>query len=193
MNRRLLLASLVVAGSIAIVPAHAVATADPGGPSGPFIQPDAWIKLCGQSLGCVIDPPPHPWRGKDVYNTDANLQTEVDDINEGEGIRYWIAFQNDGTATDTFRIQGCRGNRTYEVNAVLLGKHKGLAPAAENLTSRYKRGTLEFEIDPGRRVIITLNIITHVNKNVTYVCRTVATSLNDSSRVDVVAAEMTTF
>jgi hypothetical protein len=165
----------------------------PGGPTGASFQPDGWIQLCGQSLGCVIDPPPHPWRGKNVYNTNGRNQTLTDDINEGEGIRYWIAIQNDGSATDTFEIQGCRGNRTYEINKVLLGKHTRQDPSAEDLTSRYMRGTLTFEIDPGKKVVFTVNIITHFNKNVTYRCITEFQSVNDQSSRDVVVAEMTTF
>ena len=168
---------------------------DPRGPSGPTdsFQPDGWIKLCGQSLGCVIDPLPHPWLGKDVYNTTGRKQTHADDINEGEGIRYWIALENDGTATDTFRVQGCRGTRIFELEHVLLGKHKRQDPGAEELTRRYKRGTLEFELDPGKRVFFTLQIVTHTVKNVTYRCRTEFTSQSDGSKVDVVVAKMTTF
>ncbi len=165
------------------------ASVDLGGSS---FQPDGWIKLCGQSLGCVIDPLPHPTRGRNIYNTSGRNQTEVDDINEGEGIRYWITIQNDGTAADTFSVQGCRGNRTYEINKVLRGKHKRQDPSAEDLTSRYMRGTLTFELDPGQKVVFTVNIITHFDKNVTYRCITEFRSANGSSR-DVVVAEMTTF
>ena len=186
------LTSIVLATATAeAVPTRGISgSVDLGGSS---FQPDGWIKLCGQSLGCVIDPPPHPTRGKDIYNTNGRNQTEVDDINEGEGIRYWITIQNDGTATDTFSVQGCRGNRTYEINKVLRGKHKRQDPSAEDLTSRYMRGTLTFELDPGQKVVFTVNIITHFNKNVTYRCVTSFQSANDASSRDVVVAEMTTF
>ena len=160
---------------------------------GPADRPDGWIKLCGQSLGCVIDPLPHPWHGKDVYNTTGRRQTETDDINEGEGIRYWITIQNDGSQTDTYGVRGCRGNRTYEINRVLLGKHKRQDAGATDLTRRYKAGTLTFTLDPGQKAVFTLNIITHDDKNVTYACRTEFTSANDASAQDVVVAEMTTF
>ena len=170
-------------------------TTGPTGPTGPTesFQPDGWIKLCGQSLGCVIDPPPHPWLGKGVYNTTGRHQTHSDDIDEGEGIRYWVALENDGTAADTFRVQGCSGNHTFELEHVLLGKHKDQDPGAEELTRRYKRGTLTFDLDPGKKVVFTLQIITHVVKNVTYECRTEFTSTSDSSKQDVVVAKMTTF
>lgn len=166
---------------------------DPSGPSGSF-QPDGWIKLCGQSNGCKIDPPPHPWLGKDIYNTTGRRQTERDDINEGEGIRYWVSLQNDGTTTDTFTVQGCQGDEpTFELVHVLLGKHRNQDPGAEELTRRYKRGTLSFELDPGRKVIFTVQFITHFNKEVTYRCVTRFTSQADTGQVDVVVAEMTTF
>ena len=155
-------------------------------------QPDGWIKLCGQSLGCVIDPPPHPWKGKDVHNRTGRRQTLSDDINEGEGIRYWITLQNDGTETDTFAVDGCPGNRTFEVNRVLLGKHKRQDPGAEDLTRRYISDTLTFRLEAGEKTVFTLNVITHVRKNETYACRTVFTS-GGSDRQDVVVAKMTTF
>ena len=164
----------------------------PSATAGGDFQPDGWIKLCGQSLGCVIDPPPHPWKGKDVYNTTGRRQTLSDDINEGEGIRYWIVIQNDGSQADTVDVVGCRGNRTFEVNRVLLGKHRRQDAGAEDLTRRYKHGTLTFELDPGQRKVFTLNIITHVRKNETYECRTVFTSEGDGDQ-DVVVARMTTF
>jgi hypothetical protein len=156
-------------------------------------QPDAWIKLCGQSLGCTIDPLPHPWRGKDVYNRTGRHQTEVDDINEGEGIRYWIMIQNDGTETTTFSVDGCPGTPTFEVNRVLLGKHKRQDAGAEDLTRRYKNDTLQFTLDPNQKKVFTLNIITHVRKNETYECRTVFTAQTERGSADVVVARMTTF
>ena len=156
-------------------------------------QPDAWIKLCGQSLGCTIDGLPNPWHGRDVYNTSGRGQTEVDDINEGEGIRYWITIQNDGTERDVYTVDGCAGNPTFDVNRVLLGKHKRQDPGAEDLTRRYLADTLEFALDAGERRVFTLNIITGVRKGLTYECRTLFTSQNDPSRQDVVVARMTTF
>jgi hypothetical protein len=196
-NKALAIAAAIsVAVALASVPAAVGGPSGPSGPTGPIdtFQPDGWIKLCGQSNGCKIDPPPHPWRGKDVYNTTGRRQTERDDINEGEGIRYWIALQNDGTATDTFTVQGCQGDEpTFELRHVLLGKHRNQDPGAEELTRRYKRGTLEFELEPGKRVFMTVQFITHFNKGRTYRCETRFTSQADPGREDLVAAEMTTF
>ena len=40
-------------------------------------RPDAWIKLCGLSTGCTIDPPPHPWRGRGVYRALVAFRTRI--------------------------------------------------------------------------------------------------------------------
>ena len=178
---------LIAAMIVAAAPASAAA----GG--GSAYQPDGWIKLCGQSLGCVIDPPPHPWKGRDVYNHTGRRQTLSDDINEGEGIRYWITVQNDGTEPDVIAVDGCSGNRTFEVNRVLLGKHRRQDAGAEDLTRRYVRDTLTFRLDPGEKAVFTLNIITHARKDETYECRTRLTSQGDDRRADLVVATMTTF
>lgn len=162
------------------------------GPGGGF-QPDGWIKLCGLSLGCVIDPLPHPWLGKNVYNTTGRRQTVAIDINEGEGVRFWITVENDGTESNSFGVQGCRGNRTYEVNRVLLGKHKRQDAGATDLTTAYRNGTLTFDLEPGEQAVFTLNIITHFNKGVTYECITAIRSMSEPGSEDAVIAEMTTY
>ena len=160
---------------------------------GTSFRPDGWIKLCGLSLGCRIDPLPHPWRGKNVYNTTAFRQTVSHRINEGEGIRFWITIQNDGTMADTIGVEGCPGTRTFEVNRVLLGKHKRQDAGATDLTRKYKQGTLTFDIPAGGLKVFTLNIITHRHKGVTYRCFTTFTSQGDSTAVDRVLAKMTTY
>jgi len=164
-----------------------------GAAATPPYRPDGWIKLCGLSLGCVIDPPPHPWRGKDVYNTTGRRQTVRVDINDGEGVRFWIAVQNDGTEADTVGVQGCSGTKVFRVNRVKLGRLKRQDPSAEDLTRRYLRGTLRFTLEPGERVIFTLNIITGPVEGKRYRCRTELTSEGDPDRQDVVVADMSTY
>jgi hypothetical protein len=180
---------------IAVLASLLVPAASPAADAGttPSFQPDGWIKLCGLSLGCTIDPLPHPWLGKDAYNTTGRKQTVAVDIDEGEGARFWITLENDGTQADTFGVVGCPGTRVFEVNRVLLGKHKRQDPGDEDLTRRYKRGTLTFDLDPGKKVVFTLNIITHFEKNETYRCRTEFTSQSDGTKQDVVVAKMTTY
>lgn len=180
------LAALVLVVPLVVSAAPAAAGARP-------YRPDGWIKLCGLSLGCVIDPPPHPWRGKDVYNRTGRRQTVRVDINDGEGVRFWIAVQNDGTERDTVRVQGCSGTRVFEINRVLLGRHKRQDPSAKDLKRRYIRGTLTFTLDPGERVIFTLNIITGPVEGKSYRCRTELASEGDPERRDVVVASMATY
>jgi hypothetical protein len=188
MMRRMTL-SLVAALILASFPASEAASTSVGGRA---YQPDGWIKLCGQSLGCTIDGLPNPWKGRNIYNQTARRQTLSDAINEGEGIRYWITLQNDGTRRDTFAVNGCRGNPDFEVNRVLLGKHKRQDPGARDLTRRYRSDRLSFTLDAGERVVFTLNIITGSRKQQRYECRTAFTS-QESGRQDVVAARMSTF
>ena len=183
----------ILRGAVVLAALSLLAPATPVAAGVPPDQPDGWIKLCGQSLGCTIDPLPHPWRGRDVYNRTGRGQTQVDRINEGEGIRYWIVLQNDGTERRDFSVDGCSGTPTFEVNRVLLGKHKRQDPGATDLTRRYKADTLEFELNPGTRVVFTLSIITHVRKGETYRCRTVFTAQTADASTDVVVARMTTF
>jgi hypothetical protein len=156
-------------------------------------RPDAWIKLCGLSLGCTIDPPPHPWLGKDVYNTTGRKQTVSVDIDNGEGVRFWITLENDGAESDTLAVQGCRGTRYFEVNRVLLGKHKDQDAGAVDLTRKYKKGTLTFDLASGEKVVFTLTIITRIAEGVTYRCVTAVHSANVPTSEDAVVAEMTTY
>jgi hypothetical protein len=188
-----LLAVAVLLPALAATTGRASARSAPAARGGPAPRPDAWIKLCGLSLGCTIDPLPHPWRGRNVYNATGRGQTVFHTIDEGEGIRFWIAIQNDGSAGDSYDVDGCRGNPTYEINRVLLGKHKRQDPGAEDLTRRFRSDSLTFSVPPGGRKVFTLNVITHVNKGVRYSCRVVFTSQDDPTRRDVVVAKMRTF
>lgn len=157
------------------------------------VQPDGWIKLCGINIGCVIDPPPHPWLGKDVYNTTGRRQTVSVDLNDGQGVRFWIVVQNDGTQADMVTVQGCSGTDVFLVNRVLLGKHKDQDPGAEDLKRRYIRGTLTFDLAAGEKVVFTLNMLSTAVEGVTYRCRTEFTSQADPSMQDVVVARMSTY
>jgi hypothetical protein len=161
-------------------------------PQGSSAKADGWIKLCGLSTGCTIDPLPHPWLGKNVYNTTGRHQLVAVDIDEGEGARFWITIENDGADSASFNVRGCPGTRYFEVNAVVMGKQKRPNAGAENVTNQYKQGTLSFELDPGKKVTFTLNIVTHFEKNITYDCETVFTSSGDQSQ-DTVVAELTTY
>lgn len=160
----------------------------------PDYQPDAWIKLCGLSTGCTIDPLPHPWLGNDVYNTTGAKQQVKVRIDDGEGVRFWIVLQNDGALEDTFTLHGCKGNPRFRINAVLIGKHKVPDWRAMNITKKFTAGTATFHFAGGtpKRVVFTLNVVTKT-PGLTYRCPITVTSGGPTPVKDTVVATMTTF
>jgi hypothetical protein len=195
MTRRAILPFLAVtlAASLLCGPASAGTTARTTDP----YRPDAWIKLCGLSTGCTIDPLPHPWRGKDRYNTTGTGQTISVRMEDGEGVRFWIALDNDGAMADTLVVQGCQGNRRFRVNKVVLGKYKRPDAGATKVTNAFKDGTLSFDLPQGSQEehdFFTLNIIAPTTaEGVTYRCRMTISSEGDPSLTDTVVAVMTTY
>lgn len=183
-TRATFLAVVVAALSlIAVPPASAV-----------DYQADAWIKLCGLSDNCSIDPPPHPWKGRDVHNATAARQTVAVRLEDGEGVRYWITVQNDGDQADTLTVQGCAGTRDFDVNAVLMGKHRRPDWRARNVTRAFLEGTLTFDLAPRAKKTFTLNIIAATHREgITYSCDVVVRSAGRWAGRDVVAGRMTTF
>jgi hypothetical protein len=160
-------------------------------------QADGWIKLCGLSTGCTIDPLPHPWKGRDVYNTTGAKQTVAVRMEDGEGVRFWITVQNDGDQPDTLTVDGCRGTRRFKVNSVLMGKHKRPDWRARNVTREFRRGTLAFDFPPaseGKTKVFTLNIIAPTTaEGVSYRCEIVLRSAGRWAARDTVVARMTTY
>jgi hypothetical protein len=160
-------------------------------------RPDAWIKLCGLSTGCTIDPLPHPWRGRNVYNSTGRKQTVAVRMEDGEGVRFWITLENDGALADTLVVQGCQGNRRFVVNHVVLGKHKRPDAGATEITRKFKDGTAEFSFPPSserKRRVFTLNVLAPTTaEGVSYRCRITVSSQGDPSLEDTVVAKMTTY
>jgi len=172
----------------------------PGGAAAggnPPHRPDAWIKLCGLSNGCKINPPPHPWRGKDIYNGTARKQTIAVRMEDGEGVRFWLALQNDGSEADTLMVEGCKGNRRFRVNKVQIGKYKNPDAGAVKITNRFKNGTAKFSFGPAsdkERIFLTLNIIAPTTaEGVSYRCPITIRSEGDPDKRDTIAARMATY
>ena len=158
-------------------------------------RPDAWIKLCGLSTGCTIDPLPHPWKGNDVYNTTGAKQTISHAIEEMEGIRVWIRLQNDGTSDDTLVVQGCQGSKHFTVNKVLLGKQKRPKFGTTDVTKEFKNGTLTFPLaaSDADSAVFTLNIIATTKiQGVSYRCPVTISSQGDPTLTDTIAVTLTT-
>jgi hypothetical protein len=196
-----LLLSLVLFAGLLSLPGSSTAGGGPNAPdvgrsprgADPF-RPDLWIKLCGLSTGCTINPLPHPWLGNDVYNRNGRRQTVAVRIDDGEGVRFWLTLQNDGTDADTFTVKGCRGNSHFVVNAVLVGLYKRPSAAAVKITKRFKEGTATFDFPASpKRVHLTVNIVTTSPPAFTYKCPIRIISQGDSTLIDTVVAKMTTF
>jgi hypothetical protein len=192
MTRRVTLPflAITVAASLLCGPAATARTTD-------TYRPDAWIKLCGLSEGCTINPPPHPWKGNDRYNTTGGGQTVSVKMEDGEGVRFWIAIDNDGSSADTIVVQGCQGNRRFKVNRVVLGKVKRPDAGATKVTRKFLNGTLSFDMPAGsdeHHKFFTLNIIAPTTaEGVTYHCRMTITSEGNDTLTDTVVAVMTTY
>jgi len=187
MFRRALLTLFAVA-AFAPMAGHTAAVAGP-----PAYRPDAFIKLCGVNSGCKIDPLPHPWVGNNIYNTTGYHQKVSHRLDNGRGIRYWITFQNDGTQTDTYSLNGCTGNQHFKILQVLVGKWKvPIGMDAEHIDYQFKHDTWTFKLQPGAHIAITLNFLTD-DPNLTYTCPMTVTSHGDPTAKDRVVAITTTF
>jgi hypothetical protein len=160
-------------------------------------RPDGWIKLCGLSTGCTIDPPPHPWLGDDRYNKTGWKQRLAVLMEDGEGVRFWLTLQNDGAKADTLYVQGCKGTPDFVINAVLVGLYKRPTWRAKNITKQFKRGTAKFSFPPasaGKKVHLTLNIIAETHKEgISYKCPVTISSAARPALQDTVSAKMTTY
>ncbi len=193
MIRRLLapalLAALVASGLLVAIPGTA------SGGTQPY-RPDAWIKLCGLSNGCKINGLPHPWKGRNVYNHTGKRQSVGVRMQDGEGVRFWLALETDGTDADTLRVDGCRGNRRFRVNKVQIGKYKNPNAGAVKITEKFKKGTATFDYgaNSDKVVFLTLNIIAPTTaEGVSYTCRIDLISQGDPDKYDTLKARMTTY
>ncbi len=160
-------------------------------------RPDAWIKLCGLSTGCTIDPLPHPWLGDDVYNRTGARQKIAIRLEDGEDVRFWITIQNDAEQKDTFIVDGCRGNNLFVIIAVKVGFLKRPDWRPKDITAGFKNGTASFDLPPaseGKRVPLTLAFIAPTTaEGVTYRCPIKIRSQTDPSVSDTIVAIMTTY
>ena len=160
-------------------------------------RPDAWIKLCGLSTGCTIDPLPHPWLGDGVYNTSGLPPEDRGAYGGRRGRALRITLQNDAEAEDTFVVHGCRGNARFVIIAVKVGLLKRPDWRPEDVTQGFKNGTATFTLPPaseGKRVHLTLAFIAPTTaEGVTYRCPIRISSQADPTASDTILAIMTTY
>lgn len=141
-------------------------------------QPDGAIKRKGTK----------GYAGSNVYNTTGRKQTARATVPPGDGVTLLLRFQNDGTAMDTFTLDGCDGDATFSVTylkgargdtdittAVVTGTHElGPLPAGGKGTIR-----LQVDVEDGASGGVRLS------------CRVEATSQTDASAQDAVRARVT--
>lgn len=161
-------------------------------------RPDAWIKLCGLSTGCTINPPPHPWHGNNIYNSTAKKQTVSVRMEDGEGVRFWLILENDGVGrNDVIHVDGCRGTPRFVVNAVVAGFQKRPRFGPAIYTTEFKNGTLKFRFPaskPNKQVKLTVNIVAPTTaEGVTYRCPITISSGHQPAVADTIAGRMTTY
>ena len=160
-------------------------------------RPDIWIKLCGLSTGCTIDPLPHPWLGDNIYNATGSRQKIAVRMEDGEDVRFWLTLQNDAEQEDTFVVKGCRGTARFRIIAVKIGFLKRPDWRPEDITAGFKNGTATFDLPPaseGKRIPLTLAFIAPTTaEGVTYRCPVTIRSQTDPSVSDTVVAIMTTY
>jgi hypothetical protein len=111
-------------------------------------------------------------------------------------VRFWLALETDGTAADTLRVDGCRGNRRFRVNKVQIGKYKNPNAGATKITNKFKDGTATFDYgaNSDKVVYLTLNIIAPTTaEGVSYRCEINLISQGDPTKRDTLAAKMTTY
>src|SRR5207248_9378627 len=96
---------------------------------------------CGTTNTCVIQPW-HPWIGDDVYSGTGRNQILAGAVEEGNLIRFWVLFQNDGSSASTFRVKGCRGTNAFPLKHVNLGAYRAFT-SAHDVTNAFKNGTLK--------------------------------------------------
>lgn len=160
-------------------------------------RPDAWIKLCGLSDGCTINPLPHPWKGRDIYNTTGTRQKIAVRMEDGEGVRFWMVFENDGALADTLVVEGCQGTRVFKINKVQVGFYKRPEAGSVLITQQFKAGTATFDVGPDAdndRIKLTLNIVAPTTaEGVTYRCPITVRSGSDPTVTDTLMTQMTTY
>lgn len=88
--------------------------------------------------------------GNNVYNLTGKKQTESLRIPAGKARTMNIGIQNDGTAVDSFKLQGTAGNKDFSITYLAGSKDVTNAVAS----GKFKTGAL----DPGETLTIKANI-----------------------------------
>jgi streptogramin lyase len=150
-----------------------VATAP--GPVAPVFQPDA-------SITRGADAPV----GGDVYSTDGHGQTVVVEMKADRSRELTVAFENDGTAPDSFTIQGCAPDPQQDGFSVKYFDG-GIDVTEQVNRTGYPTGTLAPAASEELTVVVRI-LKTGLRRART--CLTTATSLGDTTKQDAVGVKL---
>lgn len=123
--------------------------------------------------------------GKDVYNTTGRWQTKHRYVKPGHVDRFNIKLENDGTATDTFTVEGDRSSSMFTVS--YFADDTDITSAV--VSGAYDTG----KITPGSSTFIAVQIETSPKARLGSMKKVLvtATSQGDASLRDTVGAEAT--
>jgi hypothetical protein len=176
------------------VPAMAFGAYSLSAGENPAHRPDAWAKLCGDRNTCLLHPW-HPWRGKDVHNTTGVSQVASGAVEQGVMIRFWILLQNDGTSSETLKLDGCAGTSVFQLIGVNVGAWRA-GTEQNDITAKFKAGTATFAFPPSstdHAVIVSVRFKALSSPSgVTYSCPVVLSSSAAPTVKDKVILKMTT-
>jgi hypothetical protein len=141
-------------------------------------QPDAQIRLLSDAS----------FIGNNVYNTTGAGQTRDTSSTDGQKRSFVVRVQNDGSATDGFKFNGCVGTSGFTV------RYFAGATGTTDITSAVVNGTYTVNtVAPGSTRAVRLEITTggSTPSGAIESCRTTATSTSSTTSVDAVLATVT--
>ena len=162
---------------IAVLMGLAILAVGPASAAGAH-QPDGWVRVDGYHGGDgTFHPQRGAWKGKNIYTTTARKQKATYDLAgsfiQGDYIVYTANVQNDGSASDRFKLHGSAGLSAYQTVTYFHG--------SKDITAGVVAGTFKTSrLSPGSSYQIQIR--TNLGALVTI------TSVGDPSRKDAVKA-----
>jgi hypothetical protein len=117
--------------------------------------------------------------GNKVYNTTGSNQTKTSKKGVGASAIFTLRFENDGSDTDVYTIQGPGSVKGYSV---------GYWIGTTSYTTKVTSGTLKFTLDPGEFKTLTLRVKVGSTGKSSASFLVKATSQHDATKVDAVKA-----
>ncbi len=147
-------------------------------PPPPTRRPDSLIKNSGEST----------YLGDNVYNTDGTGQTKSQSVKAGQSATFNILVQNDGSASDSFTVQGNGSSTGFTVRY-----YTGTSGGSE-ITSAVTAGTYTLSnLAPGANQVFRA-VVTVTRGTASGTAKdtlVTATSVGDNSKRDTVKARVT--